>query len=113
MTAETMGNSIDSSLIEHSLQPPSPGPAHVIHGRMLCQIFALLVLLTFLTVAAAQLPLGQWEIWISLGIAGVKSLLVSAYFMHLRYDNPFYALLLAGAVLFLVIFLGITLIDVG
>lgn len=97
----------------HPVESTVHGLSHVVGARVLWRVFVALVGLTFLTVAAAQLPLGAWELWVSLGIAGVKSLLVAAYFMHLRYDNPFHAVLLGGALLFLVLFLGITLIDVG
>ena len=38
---------------------------------------------------------------IAVGIATVKASLVALYFMHLRYDQPFYAIVLLTALLFL------------
>ena len=48
---------------------------------------------------------------IALGIATLKASLVALYFMHLRYDNPFYAVVFLAALLFLAIFLSLTLLD--
>ncbi len=61
--------------------------------------------------AATWVNLGGWNLWIALGIATVKASLVALYFMHLRYDNPFYALIFVTALVFLAIFLSLTLMD--
>jgi len=84
---------------------------HAVPVRILVGVFALLVLLTIATVAATKLPTGDFEIVISLGIALVKSILVGAYFMHLRYDNPLYALIFGFGVLFVALFIGLALMD--
>ena len=84
---------------------------HVMPRRVLVGVFAALVALTIVTVAAAQIPTGSWEIWISLGIASVKAGLVAAYFMHLRYDKPFNALILVASIGFVALFLALTLAD--
>ena len=85
---------------------------HVSSRRTLLGVFGALVLLTMLTVAVAGAATDVWEIWIALGIASAKTLLVATYFMHLKYDNPFHALLLIAAVGFVALFLGLTLADV-
>jgi cytochrome c oxidase subunit 4 len=87
------------------------GLAHVMHVRILVNIFLILVLLTIITVGATFFPTGSFEIWISLGIATVKASLVAAYFMHLRYDNPMNAVLFAFGLLFVALFLGFTMMD--
>ena len=74
-------------------------------------IFALLMVFTFLTVAATWVDLGKLNILIALGIAVIKAVLVCLYFMHLRYDSPFYSLVLAGAIFFVGLFMGFALID--
>jgi cytochrome c oxidase subunit 4 len=79
--------------------------------RVLLAVFATLLLLTFVTVAATWFDSGEWALLIALSIATVKASLVALYFMHLRYDEPFYAIILLTALLFLAIFLGITLLD--
>jgi cytochrome c oxidase subunit 4 len=90
---------------------PSEALAHVAPLRVLLAVFAVLLLLTFVTVAATWVDSGDWALVIALGIATVKASLVALYFMHLRYDQPFYAIVLLTALLFLAIFLSITLLD--
>ena len=85
--------------------------AHVVPVRILIAVFAALILLTLLTVAATKIDLGAGNLVVALGIASIKAALVGLYFMHLRYDRPFYALLFAGGLLFLAIFLSLTMLD--
>jgi cytochrome c oxidase subunit 4 len=87
------------------------GLAHVMPVTTLLAVFAALIMLTILTVAATLVPTGAFEIWISLGIATVKAGLVAAYFMHLRYDNPVNALIFVFGLFFVALFLGFTLMD--
>lgn len=74
--------------------------AHVIVGPFTLRVvLAILLVFTVLTVGQAQLELFlqdllhmTFPLWVNasvvLGIATVKGLLVMAYFMQLRYDNP-------------------------
>jgi cytochrome c oxidase subunit IV len=87
------------------------GLAHIVPLRVLLAVFAVLLALTFVTVAATWFDAGGWALAIALGIATVKASLVALYFMHLRYDNPFYAVVFLAALLFLAIFLSLTLLD--
>jgi cytochrome c oxidase subunit IV len=96
--------STNSDHAEHGLM-------HVMPVRVLVNIFLILVLLTIVTVGATFFPTGSFEIWISLGIATVKAVLVAAYFMHLRYDNPLNAVLFAFGLIFVALFLGATMTD--
>jgi cytochrome c oxidase subunit 4 len=66
---------------------------------------------TALTVVAAEMHLGALEIWVAMGIATFKSILVALYFMHLRYDRPFHGVIVIGALLFVLLFIGITMLD--
>ena len=84
---------------------------HVMSPQALLTVFAVLVVLTFVTVAAAQVSFGAWEVWVSLGIASVKATLVAAYFMHLRYDKSFNGLVFISSLLFVALFLALTLMD--
>lgn len=89
------------------------GIGHITPVSLLLGIFALLIVLTVLTVAVTFVDLGSANIWIALGVAVVKAGLVALYFMHLRYDAPFNGLILVSAFLFLAIFIGISLMDTG
>ena len=85
--------------------------AHVMSPRLLISVFAALVVLTLVTVAAAQISFGAWEVWVSLGIASIKAALVALYFMHLRYDKPFNGIVFISSLLFVALFLALTLMD--
>ncbi len=85
--------------------------AHAVPLRVLAAVFAILLLMTFLTVAATWYDLGGWNLTIALAIAVFKASLVVLFFMHLRYDNPFYAIVFVTALLFVALFLGLTLLD--
>ena len=85
--------------------------AHVVPVRVLLTVFVLLMVLTVATVSATWIDLGGWNLWIAMGIASVKAALVALYFMHLRYDHPFNALIFAAALLFLSLFLSLIMLD--
>lgn len=85
---------------------------HVVPGLVLVGVFVALLILTGLTVAATWVDLGPANLFIALAIATAKAILVAMYFMHLRYDHPFYGLVFAVSLIFLALFLGLTLVDV-
>jgi cytochrome c oxidase subunit 4 len=85
--------------------------AHVVPLRVLLAVWAALVLLTWITVAVAHVDLGNLNLWIAMTIATVKASLVALYFMHLRYDKPFYGVILVGALLFVMLFIGLAMMD--
>ncbi|MGD0382797.1 MAG: cytochrome C oxidase subunit IV family protein [Thermoguttaceae bacterium] len=84
---------------------------HAVPLPVLSAVLAALLVMTLLTVAAAREDLGSWNLIIALGIATIKAALVVLFFMHLRYDNPFYAVVFITALLFVALFLGLTLLD--
>jgi cytochrome c oxidase subunit 4 len=88
------------------------GP-HIVPRSLLLQVFGGLLALTILTVAAAYVPLGPLNIPVAIGIAGGKASLVVLFFMHLKYDNPVNALTFSIGLIFVVVFLGITLQDMA
>ena len=84
---------------------------HIVPMRILAGVFAALMILTFLTVAATWVDLGELNIVIALGVAVIKAAMVCLYFMHLRYDSPFNGMVLVVALLFVALFIGISLLD--
>lgn len=88
------------------------GP-HVMPLPMLFGIFGALIFFTLLTVAVGQFSLGRWEILITMMIATTKAVLVAVFFMHLKYDRPFNAMIFSFSLFFVALFLGIVLMDVG
>ena len=86
--------------------------AHPSSVRVLLATFFSLVLLTILTVVlATAFEMGRFEVWVSLGIATVKGALVICFFMHMLYDKPFNAMFFLSSLLFVALFIGITLMD--
>ncbi len=85
--------------------------AHVVPGSVLLKVWAALLVGTFLTVAVTWVNLGPLNLLLALGIATVKAFLVALFFMHLRYDRPFNAVVLVAAVFFVALFLGLALLD--
>lgn len=79
--------------------------------KSLLSVFAALVALTMLTVFLGQLTLGEMEIWLTLLIASAKATLVATFFMHLAHDRPFNRLVVASSLVFVALFLALTLID--
>ena len=85
--------------------------AHVVPIKLLAGVFAALLVLTYVTVAVTAIDLGSLNLWIALGIATIKGALVVLYFMHLRYDAPFHSIVFVTALVFMFLFLGITIMD--
>lgn len=84
---------------------------HVVPWQLLLAVCLALLVLTWLTVAATWVNLGTLNLWIAMVVATVKAGLVVLYFMHLRYDKPFNAVLLGASLLFVLLFIGLALTD--
>ncbi len=78
---------------------------------LLAGVLVALLILTWVTVAATWFQLGTLNLWIAMAIATLKGTLVALYFMHLRYEKPFNAIILISALAFVLLFIGITLQD--
>src|SRR4051794_124800 len=84
---------------------------HAVPLWLLFAVFGALLFFTVLTVGVTYVDLGEFNIWLALGVAVVKATLVALYFMHLRWDNPFNGVIIAAAFLFVAIFIGIAIVD--
>jgi cytochrome c oxidase subunit 4 len=78
---------------------------------VLVGVWAALMLLTFVTVAATWVNLGALNLWLAMAIAVAKGSLVALYFMHLRYDRPFNAVVFLGSLMFVMLFVSLALMD--
>jgi len=96
---------------EHDEHGEHGGEHHAMPMKILVGVFAILLVLTWLTVAATWVDLGKLNIWVALLIAVVKAGFVAMYFMHLRYDAPFNGVILITSLLFVALFIAITLTD--
>ena len=86
---------------------------HIIPLKTYIAVFASLLILTAVTVFSAQFDFGSFNIILALMIASFKSSLVLLFFMHLYYDNKINMAFILGSVLFLALFIGLTMLDVN
>jgi len=84
---------------------------HIIPLKVYLGIGGTLMVFTLITVAAAQIDLGFFNIIIALAIATTKALLVAFFFMHLYYDNKLLFFIFASSIFFLSILISLTLFD--
>lgn len=75
------------------------------------KVFAALIVLTVITVLAAQVDFGALNAIVAFGIASVKAVLVLAFFMHLKYDNMLNRVIIASSVFFLIVLYFFCTID--
>ncbi|NVN98721.1 MAG: cytochrome C oxidase subunit IV family protein [Geobacteraceae bacterium] len=85
---------------------------HIISYTKLTSVWLTLLALTGLTIWVSGLDLGVNRVWGALAIASLKSGLVIAFFMHMKYEDKLLRWLLFVALLTLAIFIGFTFFDV-
>lgn len=84
---------------------------HIIPYKVYYVVFGALIFLTIVTVVTAQIDLGVLNVPLALLIAGTKATLVVMFFMALKYDNKVNILVFGVGMLFVVVFLGFTMLD--
>jgi cytochrome c oxidase subunit IV len=84
---------------------------HVVSPKIYALILGALLLGTYLTVQAAKIDLGRWNIVLALTIATIKMSLVILFFMHGKYSPKRTQLVIVAGFFWLAIMLGLTLTD--
>jgi cytochrome c oxidase subunit 4 len=84
---------------------------HVVPASIYYTIFALLMVGTGLTVAAAFVDLGPLNIVVALGIAIAKATLVVMFFMHLKYGDRLNWIVIGSGIFWLLILLSMLMLD--
>ena len=80
--------------------------------KVLLGTFGALIALTVVTVAATKVSLGaNGNLILAMFIATVKASLVCTYFLHLKYDKPFNAVIIIVSLALLMLFIVIALDD--
>jgi cytochrome c oxidase subunit IV len=74
-------------------------------------IFAVLMVMTLITVWVSSIDLGALNTVVALGIAAFKATLVVLFFMHVKYSTRLTKLVAIGGVYWLGILLALTLSD--
>lgn len=85
---------------------------HITSFSILLSVAVALLALTFLTVAVTWFNIPEpFNVIVAIAIAVVKAAVVAMFFMNLYWDNRFNTIVFLLSVLFLMIFVGITLLD--
>lgn len=98
-------------------QESMPSPVHTVHvGHvvpfwLLFVVWAVLMVLTYVTVQATNYDLGDMNLMLAMGIATLKGSLVVLIFMHLAFDRPFNAIVFIVALCFVMLFVTLALVD--
>jgi cytochrome c oxidase subunit 4 len=93
--------------------PSSSSPVHVLPVRAYVAVFAILIVLTGVTVTVAFQDLGPLNNIVALTIAVTKATLVILYFMHAKYSSRLIKLIIPSAFIWLLILITFTLFDFG
>jgi len=84
---------------------------HVIAPSVYVGIWAILMVLTGLTVFASYIEMGDFNIIVALTIATIKGTLVVLFFMHLYYSSKLTKVTVIAAMFFLFLLLALSLTD--
>src|SRR5687767_10182894 len=86
---------------------------HIVPRSTYYLVFGALIVLTAVTVAAANFDFGPLNDVVAMGIAVTKMMLVLLFFMHVRYSSRLIWVIVASMFFWLVILLALTLADYG
>jgi cytochrome c oxidase subunit 4 len=84
----------------------------VVSTKTFVLIWLALLVLTGVTIKAAQMRMGEWSILANLLIASTKASLVLWFFMHLKYEKMFFKLLFFIPIATITIIIGLTFFDI-
>lgn len=85
---------------------------HVLSVDVCRKVFVLLLVLTVVTVAVAQVHLGPLNFTVAMAVATVKALAVVFYFMGLKDDSNENRAIFFSSLIFVAIFIVLTFSDV-
>ncbi len=85
--------------------------SHLVPVWIYVAIWATLMVFTALTVFAATVELGVFNIVVALLIATIKGTLVALFFMHLRYSTKLTMVTVVAAIFFLLIMFSLSMTD--
>lgn len=84
---------------------------HIVSLRVYYRVGAALFILFLLTVSAAYLDLGPFNVVVALTIAVIKATLVVLYFMHVRYSTRLTWVFVSAGFFWLLILFILTMSD--
>lgn len=84
---------------------------HILPLKVYLGVGAALLVLTAITVGISYFHFGAFNLLVAMMVAAVKATLVALYFMHLKYDNKLYLFIFVSSVLFVAVFVIVTMFD--
>jgi len=86
---------------------------HIVPYRTYGLILLLLLVLTGVSVAVTQIELTRWATIVALLLASTKSAFVLAVFMHLKFDQTIYKVMVIFIILVMTAVIVLTFFDYG
>lgn len=84
---------------------------HIVPYKNHLIVLMVLLVLTAVSVAVTSIELGPLTVTVALLLAAVKSLIVLIYFMHLKFDNIIYSIMVGFVMFSIISILIITFLD--
>lgn len=84
---------------------------HIVSYRTYGLILLVLLVLTAVSVAVTQIELTKWTTAVALMLAGAKTTFVLAVFMHLKFDQRIFRVMVPLIILLLIVVIVITFLD--
>ena len=84
---------------------------HVDSIRTYIVVFAILIVMTFVTTGVAYLDLGPLSVIVALAIAVFKMMLVALFFMHVRHSGKLTRVVVGGGLVWLFLLIGLSMSD--
>jgi cytochrome c oxidase subunit 4 len=85
---------------------------HIVRARTFVLVWISLVILTGITIMAAEMRMGEWSMLANLLIASTKASLVLWFFMHLKYEKRIFKMLFLVPIATITIIIGMTFFDI-
>ncbi len=85
---------------------------HIVKAKTFVLVWAALLILTGVTIKAAQMRMGEWSMLANILIASTKAGLVLWFFMHLKYETKFLRFIFLVPIVTITIIIGLTFFDI-
>ena len=87
-------------------------PHTIVHSKTFILVWIALLILTGVTIKAAQMRMGEWSMLANILIASTKASLVLWFFMHLKYETKFLRFIFLIPIVTITIIIGLTFFDI-
>jgi len=84
---------------------------HIVSYKVYFYILITLLILTFMSIGITHINLGGYSVLGALVFSTIKSVLVLAWFMHLKFDKPFLRLMVGFVAMIFLAVIFITFLD--